>query len=77
MKLQQLSESMKSELHEQSTLRSELSKKGTLVEMLRKEIEVNIYNYYSNTPIAMYVCMYNALTLENSCYKILFITFNL
>ena len=47
MKLQQLSESMKSELLEQSTLRSELSKKGTLVEMLRKEIEVNIYNYYT------------------------------
>ena len=57
MKLQQLSESMKSELHEQSTLRSELSKKGTLVEMLRKEIEVNIYNYYSYTLIAMYVCI--------------------
>ena len=57
MKLQQLSESMKSELHEQSTLRSELSKKGTLVEMLRKEIEVNIYNYYGYIPIAMYVCI--------------------
>ena len=55
MKLQQLSESMKSELHEQSTLRSELSKKGTLVEMLRKEIEVNFFNYYSYTPVAMYV----------------------
>ena len=55
MNLQQLSESMKSELHKQSTLRSHLSKKGTLIEMLRKEIEVNIYNYYSYIPIAMYV----------------------
>ena len=42
MKLQGLTESMKSEVDEQSTLRSELSKKVALVEMLRKEIEVNI-----------------------------------
>ena len=45
MKLQGLTESMKSKLNDQSILRSELAKKEKLVEELRKEIEVNICNY--------------------------------
>ena len=45
MKLQGLTESMKSGLDEKSTLRSELTKKEKLVEELRKEIKVNVCNY--------------------------------
>ena len=55
MKLHRLTESMKSELDEQSILKSELSKKAALVEMLRKENEVNIVirvlYFYSNVYI--------------------------
>ena len=47
MKLQELTESMKSGLSDQSVLRSELAKKEKLVEELRKEIEVNICNSYT------------------------------
>ena len=44
MKLQGLTESIKGGLAEQASLRSELAKKETLVEELRKEIEVNVCN---------------------------------
>ena len=60
MKLQRLTESIKSELDEQSTLKSELSKKETLIEMLRKENEVNIVIrvvcFYSNVDINTVGC---------------------
>ena len=46
MKLQELTEYMKSRLNDQSILRSELAKKENLIEELRKEIEVNIFNCY-------------------------------
>ena len=45
MKQQGLAESMKGELAEQASFRSELGKKEKLVEELRKENEVNIFNY--------------------------------
>ena len=45
MKLQELTESMRSGLNDQSILRSDLAKKEKVVEELRKEIEVNICNY--------------------------------
>ena len=44
MKPQQLTESMKDRLDEQSTLRSEVFKKEMLLEKLRKENEVNVYS---------------------------------
>ena len=46
MKLQRLTESMNAGLDEQSTFRSELAKREELVEKLRKEIEVNICNFF-------------------------------
>ena len=45
MKLQGLTESMRSRLNDQSISRSELAKKEKLVEELRRENEVNICNY--------------------------------
>ena len=48
MKLQGLTESMKSRLlNDQSILRSELAKKEKLIEELRKETEVNVCNDYT------------------------------
>ena len=47
MKLQQLTESYKSGLNEQSTLRSELTKKEMFVLELGKEIEVSVCYCYS------------------------------
>ena len=44
MKPQQLTESMKDRLDEQSTLRSEVVKQEMLLEKLRKENEVNVYS---------------------------------
>ena len=44
MKPQQLTESMKGRLDEQSTLRLEVVKKEMLIEKLRKENEVNVYS---------------------------------
>ena len=68
MKLQRLTDSMKSDLDEQSTLKSELSKKATLVEMLRKENEVNIVirvlYFYSN--VHMLLCNYNMESIHLS-----------
>ena len=47
MKLQGLTESMKSRLNDQFILRLELAKKEKLVEELRKEIEVNACDDYT------------------------------
>ena len=44
IKLQQLTEPMKGELDDQSTLRSELAKNKMVVLELRKENEVNVCN---------------------------------
>ena len=53
MKQHQLTESTKSVLDRQSTLRSELAIKERLVEELRKENEVNVCNYCTH------LCLYN------------------
>ena len=59
MKLQQLTESNKSE---QSTLRSELTKKEMVVLELRKETEVGVRNCYS------YVYLYHYILWKHNPY---------
>ena len=61
MKLQELTESMKSRLNGQSILRSELVKKEKLVEELKKEIEVKFLT-------TVFVCLH--CRAQSKCLKL-------
>ena len=71
MKLQELTESLKVGLDEQSTLRSKLIDTTKLIEKFIKEIQVNDSNYICNNSNITRVCSYVPIHLYVRSCKML------